>query len=69
MSADEEEEEKKQIENAERRQRTPTLNTSTETMEASFEFSSQIKIGRGRPKLIRDRSVNGKNNLKLHVQK
>ena len=48
----EEEEEEGQTENAEHRQSTPTLNTSTETMEASFEFSSSIKIGRGRPKLI-----------------
>ena len=54
------------MESAERRQSTPTRNLSTETMEASFEFSYPIQIGRGRPKLFRDRSANtpGKNNLK-----
>ena len=45
--------------------------TSTETMEASFEFSSPDQLSRGRPRLIRDRSTNtpGKNSLKLHVEK
>ena len=52
-------------------QSTPTLNTSTETMEASFEFSSPIQIGRGRLTLIRIRTANtpGKSNLKLHVER
>ena len=36
-----EEEGEGQTENSERRQITPTLNTSTETMEASFDFSSE----------------------------
>ena len=40
-------------------------------MEASFEFSSPDQIGRGRPRLIRDRSTitPGNNSLKLHVEK
>ena len=47
------EEEKEEEENTEHRQSTPTPNTSAETMEARFEFSSPIQIGRGRRKLIR----------------
>ena len=54
----EEEEEEGQTENAEHRQSNPTPNTSTWTMETSSEFSSPIQIGRGRPKLIRDRTAN-----------
>ena len=40
-------------------------------MEANFEFGAPIQIGRGRPKLIRDRSANtpGKNNLNLPEEK
>ena len=40
-------------------------------MEGSFEFSYPIQVGRGRTKLIQNRSARtpGKNNLKLHVEK
>ena len=42
-----------------------------EQMDASFDFTPPIPIGRSRPKLFRSRSPDspGTNNLKLHVDK
>ena len=62
---------KKKSETEERREGTPTRDTSMEQMDASFDFTPRIPIGRGRPKLFRSRSPNspGTNNLKLHVDR
>ena len=53
----------------EERESTPIRETSTEQMEESFDFTPPTPIGRGRPKLIRNRDPKspGAINLKLNV--
>ena len=65
MDSDEEE---TQTETDERRKSTPVRDTSTETMETSFDFTTPLQTGRGRKKATRERTP-GENNLKLHVDK
>ena len=53
----------------EERESTPIRETSTEQMEESFDLTTPTPIGRGRPKLVRNRDPKspGASNLKLHV--
>ena len=56
-------------EEEEERESTPVRETSAEQMEESFDLTPTTPIGRGRPKLVRNRDLKspGANNLKLHV--
>ena len=51
------------------RESTPVRETSAEQMKESFDLTPTTPIGRGRPKLVRNRNPKspGENNLKLHV--
>ena len=71
MDTEEHEEEESQSETEDRRESTSARETSTEEMNASFVFNLPTPIGRGRPKLIRSRSLKlpGDSILKLHEDK
>ena len=71
LDTEEEGEDESKSETEEKRESTPTGDTSTQQMDASFDFTPPTTIGRGRPKLIRSRSPMspGTNILKLHVDR
>ena len=69
LDTEDTEEEETQSEQEER-ESTPIRDTSVEQMEESFDFTPPSPIGRGRPKLVRNREPKspGANNLKMHVE-